>query len=473
MSSRLHLTTTLALLATAVPWAAAEDTPPPAPAPQSLEDRLSELDQEVRILKRKAELADEAAAAKSKTSTSASAGEGGFTLASADKAFTLKIGALVQTDGRFRVGDKTEDWATAANNWGPYQNTLTLAKVRPQLSGVLYQWIDYRVLTEFAGTVGVQDAYIDANFHPAARVLVGKAKVPFGLERGQSDTVTLFPERGLTDRLAPNRDTGVNIHGDLFPQLTYWVGVYNGSLDGSTRDTDVEDEKTVALRLWSTPLKTSDSDWLNGLSIGFGATAGYEKLATGINAGTTGYKASLSGTQFFNYSAANTRANGRQTRVTPQLYWSLPHGSILADAVYSTSQVDRTVAGVETEAVKVSAWQLAASWVLTGERPTYNGFKTKQPFAPGNGQWGAWELVARIGSLTVDDEAFDSGFAAKNTSASEAVSFGVGVNWHLNSSLKWQLAYEETSFTDGAGTLADPEDHESEQFLISRVSFTF
>ena len=461
----------LLLVSTAL--AIAEDTPPPPPP--SVEERINELDQEIRILKRKAENADETAAAKAKTATSALASDGGFTLSSADKAFTIKFGALIQADGRFRLDDETADWGAAAGNWGPFQNTLTLAKVRPQLSGTLYQWIDYRLLTEFAGTVGVQDAYIDANFSTSVRALVGKAKVPFGLERGQSDTALLFPERGLTDRLAPNRDVGVNIHGDLLPQLTYWVGVYNGTLDGGSRDTDVEDEKTIAARLWSTPFKASDSDWFNGLSIGFGATTGYEKLATGINSGANGYKTPLGATQFFNYSGATAFADGRQTRLSPQLYWSLPHVSLLADAIWSTSTIDRTTASIDTQTVTVSAWQVAGSWVVTGERPTYNGFKTKKPFAPGNGQWGALELVARVGSLSIGDGAFaaNSGFAARNTSASEAFAIGIGANWHLTSALKWQIAYEQTSFKDGAGTLATPEDHETEKFLGTRVSFSF
>src|SRR4051812_28982146 len=64
-----------------------EDVAPPA---------ASELEQRVRILERKLEINAETAAAKEKETVAARAGADGFQIQSADKAFALKFGLLLQ-----------------------------------------------------------------------------------------------------------------------------------------------------------------------------------------------------------------------------------------------------------------------------------------------------------------------------------------------------------------------------------------
>src|SRR4051812_5269607 len=94
------LAATLGLIAGLSGRAVAADPPAPAPA-QTVEERLAELDQQLRILQRRSEIAEEAAAAKAKTATAPAAGDKGFSLTSADKEFSLRIGGYVQADGRF------------------------------------------------------------------------------------------------------------------------------------------------------------------------------------------------------------------------------------------------------------------------------------------------------------------------------------------------------------------------------------
>ncbi len=65
----------------------------------------AELDQKLKILERKSELAAEAAAAKAKEAPQLSVGPAGFTLSSADTNFVLRLRGLVQTDTRTFFGD--------------------------------------------------------------------------------------------------------------------------------------------------------------------------------------------------------------------------------------------------------------------------------------------------------------------------------------------------------------------------------
>jgi len=88
---------------------------------------------------------------------------------------------------------------------------------------------------------------------------------------------------------------------------------------------------------------------------------------------------------------------------------------------------------------------VAASYILTGEDNSFKALAPRKPLNPGDGGWGAWELTSRVGSLDVDGDAFPR-FANPLTAAAGALSWGVGVNWHLNRNLKLSLNYEQTKF---------------------------
>jgi phosphate-selective porin OprO/OprP len=107
---------------------------------------------------------------------------------------------------------------------------------------------------------------------------------------------------------------------------------------------------------------------------------------------------------------------------------------------------------------------------LTGERPSYGGFKPRHPFDPANHTWGAFEIVGRYAAFRVDDEAFTLGLANAATSARRAKSWSTGLNWYLNNNLRVASDYAVTSFTGGA---AGGQNRLRENVLLSRVQVTF
>src|SRR4029079_16554646 len=96
--------------AQAAPPPAPPVEPPTAPAPPveapptlgvpTIEQRLDDLDQRIRISDRKAELAQEALAAERKAATVTTADEKGLNVKSADGNFRYGVHALIQVDGR-------------------------------------------------------------------------------------------------------------------------------------------------------------------------------------------------------------------------------------------------------------------------------------------------------------------------------------------------------------------------------------
>lgn len=423
---------------------------------QSQKPTAEDLDQRIRILERKLELNQEEAAAKAKDATTVSASEKGFSFKKGD--FELKLRGLFQTDARIFVEDD-----------GAFDDTFLFRRLRPTFEGSLGRLVGFRLTPEFAGdSATVVDAYFDLKFSPAATLRAGKVKGPVGLERLQSGGATAFIERGFPTELAPNRDIGVQLQGDLFGNtLNYIVGYYNGVADGRDAATrDVDNRKEVGLRVFAEPFKNGGSA-LAGLGFGIGGTRG-SKFGTEVGTGGVLPQYRTPGQNTFFKYATDVAANGDHTRISPQAYWYVGSLGLLTEYIESEQTV--ALADVE-EDVRNTAWQVATSYVLTGEDASFRGVtKPAQPFTLGDEGWGAFELTARYGELSIDDAAFDAGLASVNSSAREARSLGVGTNWYLNQNVKIVLNYTQTEFDGGK---AGGADRNEEKAVFARLQLAY
>src|SRR6185437_8578186 len=112
----------------------------------------------------------------------------GLTIASADGSNVLRLGALVQADGRYFTDSNTPSTA----------NTWLLRRARPILQGTIADIYDFKLMPDFGGGKAiVQDAFVAARFKPWLVLTVGKFKPAVGLERLQSAADNRFIERAL------------------------------------------------------------------------------------------------------------------------------------------------------------------------------------------------------------------------------------------------------------------------------------
>jgi phosphate-selective porin OprO/OprP len=491
-----------------------------------------DLDQRVKILERQLEIQAEETATKAKDATTTKIDEKGVSIKKGD--YELKIKALVQFDGRTFLDDFNPANATVGattNRNGLYSNdTFTFRRIRPTFEGTFGKLVGFRLTPEFAGTGAgdvagnnsIVDAYIDLKFSPAATVRAGKVKGPVALERLQSGGSLNFVERGFPTELAPNRDLGAQLQGELFGStVNYTLGYYNGTADG--RDvvtTDADNRKEVGARLFFEPFK-NDPGFLQGLGFGIGSSFGSKDQgafnAANANSFLPRYR-TPGQLQFFAYTTAATAAtaatangagtngttgvfaDGDHTRLSPQLYFyrnsfgllgeyisseqELSQGFIPAAAQGTTGAALTTPTAFITQKLENTAWQVVASYVLTGEDAGFRGVaKPTNAFTVGGPGWGALEVAARYGKLEIDDKAFETltengvtfgRFANPVTQASEAESWTVGLNWYLTSNVKAVINYTEVSFEGGGGgTAAAPEDREDEKTVFGRVQLSF
>lgn len=526
---------------------------------EKLRALVQELDQKIRVLDRKSEIAEEEAAAKKKETPIVKASEKGFGLQSADGQHEIKLRGLIQADGRyFEQGkNQTQKAASGASTAGYLDNTedasnsALLRRVRPTIEGTVFGKYDFRFTPEFGdGKAEVIDAYVDARFTPEFQVRAGKFKPYVGLERLQSGGDIKFIERSYVSNILPNRDVGVSLHGDVLnSKLSYAVGVFNGVVDGgdNTTSSDINKDKDYAARIFATPFKDNDSA-LAGLGFGFGATFGdvTGKTKDTVNGSvtelTTGYKTEGQQT-FFRYNDGTVlrsgigeptgalttsnggpgpswlvHADGRRYRWSPQAHYYYGPFGLLAEYVRESQEISVGANNQRKTTLNNDAWEIAASYLLTGEDASFKGVKPKHNFDLDNGGWGAWELVARYSEQNLDDNAFTFGsldgtnahvtnpttgalaagstlantshylYADPKASAKSARTWTAGVNWYLNPEVKFSLNYAQTSFDGGGGDLtsntaytfkdllirsAQIKDREDERVLLARFQIAF
>ena len=406
----------------------------------SLHRHLEEVDQRARIIERKWELAQEEAAAKAKEAPALVAGREGFSLKSADGNFLLRLRSHAQLDARYFHEDERRLTI----------NTFAIRRMRVNLEGTLAKFFDFKFMPDFAGSqLVLQDAYLDARLWPQLKVRAGKYKTPFGIERLQSPTNMLFIERALPNKLVPNRDLGVQLHGDLAGgSINYAAGIFNGVRDGGSADTDPFDDKDFAGRVMFAPFTRTQTAALRNLTFGVAGTTGTQR-GTRLLPNLPVYN-SPGVAPIFLYrtdatDAGTTIANGTLKRLSPQGYYAWGPLGVLSEYVISSQAVTRAASSAELEN---RSWQVAASYALTGEAASYRGLSPRKLFDNTKGTWGSFEIAARYNQLEIDPDAFPV-FANPQVAVQKATAWALGLNWYLNRNVRVTLNYEQTAFVGG------------------------
>ena len=436
---------------------------------QRLRTLIEELDQKLRILDRKQELANEAAKEKEKNAVVVNAGDKGFSFRSADGQFEYKLKATLHIDYRHFEGDA---YPKAVDGF-------VARRIRPNFEGTLFGKYGFRFTPEFgesgdgSSTSGatqnkarVVDGYIDARFDPAFQLRFGKFKPFVGLERLQSPADMKFIERSyVSNNILPNRDMGASVFGEVLDKkLSYALGVFNGATDGSENTTgqDINNQKDIAARVFARPFSGSESA-LAGLGVGIAGT--WSNSNSNL---LPSYKTPGQQNSFFSY-ASGTTTNGARNRLSPQAYFYRGPFGLLTE--YASVKQDVIRAGSSAELTN-NAWHVSTSWLLTGEDASYQGVKPNRPYTAGpDGGWGAVELLARYQENNIDKNAFNGFVDTGKANASKASTWGVGLRWYLSSASNFAINYDRTTFTGGTGALG--LDGKTEELLIGRYQVAF
>lgn len=365
----------------------------------------------------------------------------------------VKVGGYMQVDAR-----------TFASDTGPHE--LTVRRLRFKAAGTALTYFRFNALVETAASkLQVEDAWVELAPRAEIALRFGKDKAQFGIERLQSATRLTFIERAFPTQLAPNRDIGLALRGDLLRGLVHYsAAIVDGVADNAVIEAETDDDYEYDVHVLVSPFAAQSRDASFGdLAIGGAATFGRTR-GTLANPGLTALR-SGGQARIFRYAGGGTTdtlattavADGYRHRLTAHGYYFGGPIGVLAEYVADHEPV---LLGGSHTLLRQQAWQLAASAALTpGDRPSYKRFVPKQPLDLEAGTWGAVEVAARYSELRLDDAAFTAGIADSASSIRRARAATLGLNWYFNQYVKLQLNYEATVFRGGAGSGDRPTEH--------------
>ena len=294
----------------------------------------------------------------------------------------------------------------------------------------------------------LQDASWTCNYSPKARVRVGKFKAPVGLERLQSATDLAFVERAFPSALVPNRDVGVQLHGELAGGvLAYAAGVFNGAPDGGQRRHRHERRQGpgrphLHLALQAREVRPQ------------GPGLRHRRDDREADGAAPRLPLRRPG-QHHHASWPGITADGTRTRyVAAALFYAGPFG-LLAEYAHSESRVKKAD-GAHVRPRGRAPGRPRPRSLLTGDTASYTGVRAKKPFDPGEGPVGR-RRAGRAASTASSSatQTLADGLIDPAKSAREAFAWALGVNWYLNRNIKQVVDFERTSFTGGAAGGAD------------------
>jgi phosphate-selective porin OprO/OprP len=467
------------------------DAPVSPALPKTTAAAVENLDNKIKILERKNEVAAENASEAAQKAPKLEFDSKGLVFSSADGDNSVRLRGSIQGDGRFFTRNGF------GNSSNGVVNRFELKQARIWLEGRFAKYFDYKLMPDFGmGSITLADAYIDAHYHPALALTVGKQKTPLSLERLQGDSDGAFLERAYPTYLASNRDNGVKLHGsfatpgkttqyinaiDFKSFFTYEIGLFNGGGDNGASNTDKENEnnKEVVGRLWVHPFQDSGIDSLEGLGIGF---AGSYEVAKSNSTTLKNLNSAIGQNILLDYTKTGTGvtkvlATGQHYRLYPQAYWYYGPFGLLGEYVLSSQRLtdDQNRVAIQQNN---TAWQVQASYVLTGENNTFQSVTPRESFDPFNNRWGALQLAARYSELNIDNKSFKiqtvKGTKIQllnpNSSISAARAWAIGANWFLNKNTRLMADYEHTDYIGGA---ANGATRPAENVFATRLQLAF
>jgi phosphate-selective porin OprO and OprP len=393
-----------------------------------------------------------ASSSNSRTTRAISFGWNGLLFSTRDKAYQLRLHGYVQAD----------NWFFSNTAQGEGLDKFLFRRIRPLFEGTVFNAVDFRFMPDFGqNNPHIQEAYVELKSIPVARLRAGKFKEPIGLEVLKSDRQLTFAERSLASDLVPLRYMGAQVGASILSNsITYAVGYFNGTNDGSNGNLQWLPGNEAAARLFVHPFATTGVAVLKQFGIGLAGSAGDQH-------GTIAGLRTVGQSTFFKYSSTAV-ANGQHNRISPQAYYYFGPLGLMSEYVISSQDVlnEHT-----TRRLQNQAWQVAGSVMLTGEKNAYSGISQRRNFEPTKGlrNMGAFELAVRYSQLQVDPRAFPL-FANAKTAAQEARERGIALNWYLNRYVKLVADYECTAFRMAAKTRTPLH---SENVLMSRIQLAF
>tara|TARA_R110002072_G_scaffold1130_3_gene9399 strand:+ start:2991 stop:4085 length:1095 start_codon:yes stop_codon:yes gene_type:complete len=307
--------------------------------------------------------------------------DGGFKVKTSDKKASFQVGGRIQYDYNYSEKNGKND-----------ESDFDVRRARLFVKGHLGEWAyksQFNLGENGDSSSGtVEDLYIQyKGWGDAAKLTVGRAKEPFGLEQlTSSKDISVLERSALTERFTPGRNEGLQLSGKN-GQFNYAAGIYEGGSVGDGKGDDEARQLAFTGRVVFAPVTEKGNVVHFGLAYTDRGNNSELESALGFEAAAV-MGAFHVQTEYFN-------------------------GDTLSEG-------------------GIDGYYLQAGWIVTGEsRPYKDGkFKRVKPMAAS----GAWEVVARY-------ETGDGDFGDVELSETDASAYTVGLNWYATNNARLGVNY--------------------------------
>jgi len=253
----------------------------------------------------------------------------------------------------------------------------------------------------------------------------GHMKEPFSLEQQTSRRWITFMERSLPNALVIGRNTGGSLHDTTLDDRLRWhIGVF---CDTSEFAKHCDDDVDLGFRLTGLPAISEDGANLTAVGVSY-VHQFRDSRTIEFSTGPESFLANK-------FLTTGTIAGVRDIdRIGTEAAWV--HGPLSLQAETMHAFLDRN-----TGRGNLHFWGFTAeaSWLVTGERRPYSKstgafdrIVPRKKFAPSTGDWGAFQLAARVSYLDLDD---------RDISGGREIDLTLGFNWMLTSALRFTFNY--------------------------------
>ncbi|MFO0824068.1 MAG: porin [Gemmataceae bacterium] len=370
----------------------------------------------------------------------------GFTLASRDDQYELRLRLLVQNDLKLFTPTDQE----------PARSGFYIPRFRFYFEGQLTDRFQYELSLQRSveGAFDVLDANVNVRFSKEFQFRFGRGLVPYSYDwYDHLEQFFIAPERGLFPlNLGLSRQSGVMLWGDVWDErVRYAVGGFTGQIAGLA---DVNNSRDAVGYVNVRPFwRSSSLPALKGLyfggSIGLGVQAyasGLLPVRTSVQSSENDEAANAASSVFLEYNPA-TIALGARRQGSLHAGWYVGGMSLESEAYLGQFGVSRTD-GPVSALIPVAGYNVTLGYFLTGEQVLGRGpVDPLRPFTARRGTGpGAFEPFVRYSQLDFSERVFTYGFADGEKWTRNAYVTDVGVNWYWNRYLKWTFDWQHSAF---------------------------
>ena len=398
-----------------------------------------------------------------------------FFIRSLDGQFSISPYGYVDNDYRAYKGD------------GAPADTFVLRRARFGFQGHYGSHFDFALLTDAASTSGsvVRDVYLNVRIRPEFQFQAGQFKTPFAQESGTGATNLDFVERGFTALLYPSaasafRSPGIAFHGDIDGGvMQYWVGAFNGKGYAQVNTTN---QVEVIGRLRFYPWRKTNSEWFKALAFG----GSIDRSRSRGLSGDQSFNGTIPGSayDFFPTFAINgpiQRYNGEFTYIKSAFALRGEFDQLNMSRNNTGSEQVGGLGFVSLPSIIAKAWNIGATYLLTGESQPENGtprvrhplFGPDTPGGKGRG-WGAFGVGARYMGIHGNEpganllDYYTPGFVPTYNYHTDEIT--MGLTWYPNYWVKYQVNLGIDQLKDPSTIGAVPQNY---YVVLQQLQFRF